>query len=276
MQAMAARGLEVRQIVGDGKLRRCDAIGRGGKGDGAYVLHLDGLPAGGFQNWRDGLGWENWHVDVGRELTAAERDEFRRKIEAVRTEREADVAQRRAEAAERADAIWRESQPCISHPYLERKGVDPHGAHISRGTLVIPLRDANETLHSLQFIANDGGKKYLSGGRITGCHFVIGKPDKVICVTEGFATGASVHEATGYASVVAFDCGNLLPVAKAIRGKYPDAHIVIAADDDYRTVGNPGITKANESAVAVGGVIAVPDFGPNRPEGATDFNETAA
>jgi hypothetical protein len=74
-------------------------------------------------------------------------------------------------------------------------------------------------------------------------------------------------------ALVAFDAGNLPPVAKAVRQRYPTAQIVIAADDDYRTEGNPGITKATQAAKVAGGVVAIPDFGGERPAGYTDFND---
>ena len=139
--------------------------------------------------------------------------------------------------------------------------------------LLIPMRDASGWLHSLQRIGPDGRKRFLPFGRKHGCYFAIGEPDGLICIVEGYATGASVREAVGCAVVVAFDAGNLKPVAVALRKKYPHMVIVIAADDDYRTDGNPGLTKAREAAAAVGGVVATPDFGNNRPEGATDFND---
>jgi putative DNA primase/helicase len=72
---------------------------------------------------------------------------------------------------------------------------------------------------------------------------------------------------------MAFNAGNLLPVARALRGDFPDLRLIVCADDDAKTPGNPGLTKAREAAQAVGGLLAVPDFGSNRPEGATDFND---
>lgn len=272
--AMARRSIiPPDDLLADGKLHRCDAEGKGGKGDATYLLHLDGIPAGGFENWRDGLGWENWRADMGRTLTTAEDAAHRARIEAARREREAEEAKRKAEARERASLLWAEAFPCTGHAYLTRKGIAANGARIYRESLVLPIRDANGVLHSLQFIDADGRKRYLTGGRIRGCYFGIGKPDEVLCIAEGFATGASIHEATGYAVAVAFDAGNLLPAAKALREKYPDLRLILCADDDYRTGGNPGMTKATEAAQAVGGLLAVPDFGPDRPEGATDFND---
>ena len=129
---------------------------------------------------------------------------------------------------------------------------------------------------NLQFIGEAGSKRFLTGGRVKGCCSLIGEPGDVVCIAEGFATGASVHEATGHAVAFAFDCGNLQSVAKAMRALFPNVQIVIAADDDYHTAGNPGLTKARKAAAAIGGLIAVPDFGADRPEDAKDFNDLAA
>ena len=82
------------------------------------------------------------------------------------------------------------------------------------------MRDA-AALHSLQFISREGDKRFLIGGRVSGCYFPIGKPDGALCIAEGYATGASIHEATGTAVAVAFNAGNLLPVASALRAKFP-------------------------------------------------------
>jgi putative DNA primase/helicase len=97
--------------------------------------------------------------------------------------------------------------------------------------------------------------------------------DRAICIAEGFATGATIYEAIGCPVAVAFNAGNLGPVARVLREEYPDLTLIVCADDDYRTEGNPGLTKAKEAAAAVGGRLAIPDFGDPRPDGATDFND---
>jgi len=103
--------------------------------------------------------------------------------------------------------------------------------------------------------------------------YPIGPLNGTVCIAEGFATAMSIHEATGHAVAVAFDAANLEPVAKSLRKKFPDVGLILCADDDDKTVGNPGLTKAAEAARAVGGLVAVPDFGADHPEGATDFND---
>ncbi len=274
-EALARRGILPRggEIVADGRIQRCDAIGRGGKGDAAYLLHLDGIPAGGFENWRDGFGWENWRAEIDQTLSPAEEAAHRAKLERSRRERDLEETKRKATARKRALSVLEEAEPCESHPYTDRKGIQVHGARLLGDRLVLPLRDAEGTTHSLQFIGTDGEKRYLTGGRKAGCFFEIGKPADVLCIAEGFATGASIHEATGYAVAVAFDAGNLAAVTKALRKKHPDLRVIVCADDDYLTAGNPGISKATEAALSIDGMLAVPEFGEGRGEKDTDFND---
>jgi len=137
------------------------------------------------------------------------------------------------------------------------------------------MRDTAGILHSLQTIAPDGGKLFHLGGRVKGCYFGIGKPAGKLIVCEGFATGASIHEATGAAVAVAFNAGNLEAVALALHQRHPEQTIVIAADDDYKNERNPGLTSAKSAAMAVGGFVVAPLFPAGRPANATDFNDLA-
>ncbi|MGH8772232.1 MAG: PriCT-2 domain-containing protein, partial [Burkholderiales bacterium] len=195
--------------------------------------------------------------------------------EQQRQQAEAEEATRRADAKERAAAIWNVGTPASdNHPYLKRKGVQAHGLRLHKGCLVVPLRDVNGDMHSLQFIPPDSEKTYLRDGSKTACYFAIGgKPNGSLCIAEGFATAASIFEATGIASAAAMDAGNLKAVALALRSKLTDVKLILCADDDYKTPGNPGLSKAREAALAVDGLLAVPDFGSDRPEGAKDFND---
>jgi putative DNA primase/helicase len=263
------------EIIADGCLHRCDTEGKRGKGDGAYVLHLDGIPAGGYENWRDGLGWQNWRMENERALSPDEERAYRKSMHVARQMREAEHLHRQKEARERASRIYSDAVPCDTHSYLDRKGIQSHGIRSFGKTLVIPLQDNDEQIHSLQFIGQDGGKQFLTGGRIHGCYYLIGDPGEIVCIAEGFATAASIHEATGYPVAVAFNAGNLEPVAMALREKYPTVVITIAADDDRATAGNPGITKATAAAVASGALLSVPLFPSDRPKKATDFNDMA-
>lgn len=278
MAALAAAGLTPPDVIhADGKLHRFNASGKRGDKDGFYYLHLDGIPYGEAGDWSingpDPVC--RWCSKPDAQLTEAERDAHRQRIKAMQAQREAEEVAKHLAAAAEAEKRWLAAKPCITHPYLLAKGVKAYGVRSdAAGALIVPMRDTAGTLHSLQTITPDGEKRFLSGGRVKGCYLAIGKPKGGrLIVCEGYATGASIHEATGEAVAVAFNAGNLGSVALALRTKYPALKITMAADDDYLTDGNPGITKATAAAQAVGGGVAVPDFGVSRPDRATDFND---
>ena len=272
------------RLEGDGRIHRIDSEGKKGKKDGFYVYHTDGVPAGAYGDWHSGSkgNFEPWcAVDV-RDLTPLEYDHLKAVQAADKKSRLAAEAAMRAEARERARRIWDDSDPVTSHPYLARKGVQSYGLRQAKdGRLVVPMVDADGQIHSLQFIAaqkDDEGKdkRFMPGGEAAGKFFWIGSPGEIICIAEGYATGATVHAATGYAVAVAFDCGNLRPVALALREKHPEAKLVLCADDDWKTtkpIVNPGKTKAEDVAREVDGVVALPDFGTERADHDTDFND---
>ena len=250
--AIYSAGLNPPEVIEpDGKLHRFASNGKPGDDAGWYVFHDDGIPAGAFGDWRGGLS-ETWRADIGRKLSPQEEAAHRARVEAMRREREAEDAKRKAEAREKAAAIWQAAETASEdHPYLVKKGIKTYGLRVHDGALVIPMRD-EAALHSLQFIEADGEKRFLTGGRVSGCYFLIGEPDGALCIAEGYATGASIHEATGTAVAVAFNAGNLLAVARALRAKFPDLRLIICADDDASTPGNPGLTKGARSGAGRG------------------------
>lgn len=289
--ALEQRGiLPPHEIVGNGSFQRADVEGANGRGDASYVLHLDGIPAGSIINWRDGLGWQPWKADVGRALTAQELSALRAKAEADRLIREQETAKRAAETEAKSGREWKAGLAAPKdHPYLLRKGIASGRLKLYKGpltlagmpcdgALMVPLLDVDRReVVALQFINAEGEKRYY--GPTSGRYFPIGKPDPdgTLLICEGVATGASLAEASGYPVAVALDAGNLAKVGAAMRKLYgPALTLIYCADDDDQTEGNPGLTKATDAARATGGRIAMPDFGDDRPSGATDFNDLAA
>jgi len=140
---------------------------------------------------------------------------------------------RQRQAAQKAFNIWKSAPPARKHPYLTAKRIKPHGARLFRGALLVPMYDGPGRLVNLQFIQEDGTKRFLSGGRKSGCYWWIGETvTESLCMAEGYATAASIHESTGYRCYIAFDAGNLPHVGEAIRAQFPGARIVICADND--------------------------------------------
>lgn len=263
------------ELIPDAALHRFPTSNRRGDKSGWYVLHLDGIPAGGFGCWREGVS-QTWCAKSDTAMSDTEREAHRQRLEAIRAARADDKAHHQQQAAEQAARRWEAATPAAAHPYLTQKGVQANGTRCEGEALLIPMRDAAGKLRSLQVIDPEGGKRFHTGGQVKGCYFSIGKPAGVLIVCEGYATGASIHEATGHAVAVAFSAGNLEAVAQLMRAKFPTARVIVAADDDHLTPGNPGMAKATAAALAVGGLVAVPvfpDFPEPRPDKATDFND---
>lgn len=263
LQAMADAGLAMHKpaLLGDGALHRyrVDAD-KAGSTNGWYVLHLDDKPFGAFGSWKTGQS-ESWTATAYQAMSEAERKALAARMAAAKLARDAEQAAVHAAAGKRALGLWNRAKPANNdHPYLVRKQVHAFGVRDLRGQLVVPLRNADGDLCSLQFIGADGKKTFLTGGRKRGCYHAIGRPQKALCICEGYATGATIFMATGHATAIAFDAGNIEPVARAIRGKFPRLPLVICADNDTETPGNPGLTAASKAARAVGAALAVPHF----------------
>ncbi len=270
--AIRAAGLDyVGPIAPDGRLHRFKAEGDTAR-NSWFVLHAGPPMAGAFGCWRRGFK-QTWCERNG-ELSQADWDDIRRHWREAEQERERTEAERQAKARQIAAWILARTKPTQRHAYLAAKGVKALGdVREYRGALVLPLLDPESILHSLQFIRADGSKRFLTGGRVAGCFFALAdKADGRLLIAEGYATAASIFEATGFATVAAMNCGNLKAVAEALRVKWSKRDIIIAADNDQWTDGNPGMTKATEAARAVHARLAVPAFKDmaSRP---TDFND---
>jgi len=267
-----AAGLRPSYILADGKLHRCPVEGKPQGRDGAYGLHQDSPASGWWQNWRTGEDGK-WTAKEERTMSPAERQALQARIEADRRARQEEEAKRHAEAADKVRSILADATACTTHPYLERKGVKPcPGLKIGTdGRLVVPVLGEEGKPVSLQFIAEDGGKLFLAGGRTKGGYFAIKGAAGPLYIAEGMATGLSIREATGKTVLCAFNAGNLEPVAAHARKTYPERELVLCADNDHATDGNPGVSKATAAALAVGASLAVPNF--KEPAGRTDFND---
>lgn len=262
-------------IIADGNLHRFSSNGKPTDLAGWYVFHTGRIPAGSYGCWRSGL-IQSFRADLGRSLTDDERQYLYDQKKKEAAARALALSNAREAAKVRASRIWGESVPANGQAYLIAKGVSACGARQTKtGDLVIPM-SADGEIQSIQTISPNGDKKFLGGGRVSGCSFLIGKvEDKAILIAEGFATGATLHEATGLPVFVAFNAGNLLAVAKQVRADHPNAVICVASDDDFQTPNNPGYTKALEAAFSINGALARPWFGSRREDGQTDFNDMA-
>lgn len=261
--------------VPDGAIHRfCVPDDKPGTLNGWYVLYPDGIASGAFGSWKTG-GTSSW---CSREpADHREAEQVRHRIEQARRQREAEQQRRQLKTANLAQRWWRAARRADpEHAYLVHKGIRTHNLRQRGDELLVPLYTGG-ALANLQRIAPDGGKRFLFGGRIKGTYSPLGRitPGKPLCICEGWATGATLHE-SGYTVACAMNAGNLKPVALALRGDYPDTEIIIAGDDDRLTVGNPGRTSANAAAAACGGLVTFPEWPAEAPQALSDFNDLAA
>ncbi|SHK26571.1 conjugative relaxase domain-containing protein, TrwC/TraI family [Roseomonas rosea] len=268
----------------DGKMHRVPVErDRKGQKSGTYVGHLDGWPAGYIRNHKTGteIRWKAERPVA--QMAPAERATFAAEAAARSAERARERHDTQERAARMAHRLWAAAAPATSHPYLAAKGVRAHGLRQDRrGRLLVPVQGADGRLWGVQRVDVDGSKLFLKGARTEGGHALIGgrpRPGEPLLIAEGYATGATLHEATGLPVAVAFNAGNLAAVAKAYRAADPSRLIVIAGDNDHHLprravpLPNVGKEKAEAAAKAVGGAAAVPFF-PSGDRG-SDWNDLA-
>lgn len=265
-------GAPAHEALVPGKMIRFATSDRRGDLSGWCKL-FDDEEGGVYGCWRQGIS-EDWLARTVR--NAEEQASFQVRVNQAKAEAARIEAEIRTRCREKSTRLWDKGLDVdMKHPYLAAKEVRPFGIRQLRESLLVPVRDTQGTLHGLQFIMPDGTKRFKSGTAVSGCYHAIGKANGKILIAEGFATGATLHEITGHAVACAFSAGNLKPVAVVLRENYPETTLIICADDDHLTDGNPGLTKATEATRSVGGLLAIPRFPATRKDNDTDFNDLA-
>ena len=272
-------------LILDGRVHR---FNHQGKKDGWYVGHQNHSQKTGepfhvvlFGSWKTG---EEYEYKTARKYSRSEKKAFESQIKKAISEQKKLKTQRNLEASLEAGEIWRvcgssNTQSC----YLNNKKIaDLYGCKTimtrqGRGVLV-PCHDAEGKLWGLQTIYPDGTKMFMSGQRIEGCFYVIGK-DTInnftsvdnIYLCEGYSTATSIFQAIGGIVILCFNAGNLLSVAKTIKKKYDHLSIIICGDDDRFNEENTGRLRAEQAAVELMGSVVFPNFKADAK--GTDFND---
>lgn len=273
LQAMRENGINFSEsVISDGAIHRFSTNGKKDK-SGWYLLHIDkDFAAGAFGDWRtgDSIKWCSVEESkMGPEQQARKRE--------IQEKTDKAIEEQYHKAAGEAKEMWEASAPASNDfPYLSKKRVRSYGLRINKdGVLLVPMRNNMGEIRSLQRIYPDGSKYNFPGGEARGHYFTIdGKPSEIY-ICEGYATGASIHEATGGTVIVAFSAGNLYPVTKTIKSKYPTSRFTLCADNDQWTAsGNTGIAQAKKTGEAFGIKVVWPTFS-NTESKPTDFNDLA-
>lgn len=264
---MAEHGLNPGELIQSGKIERFSTGGKKSK-DCWYIANVynDAVYVS-YGNWSTGLSEK--YSDYGENKTAKEIAEIKTEFNKLQKEIESLKIKEYEKASKKAITIWSKAKDG-EHPYLEKKQIKNYGAKIYKGSLVIPVYK-DKKIVSLQFINLDG-KRFLSGGEKSGGAYVIKGSTECIIICEGFSTGASIHEATGYQIYIAFDAGNLLKVSKRIRAMFPDLKVIIACDNDKYKEKNIGVEAGTVAASAIKAELVIPKF---KDEGLkpSDFND---
>ena len=250
--------------------------------DGAILIYEDCL-GGSYQNYRNGEGIINFQIR--KQYTDQEKREFAKQKAARENTKESDYKK----AANKAKWMWKEIAIPVNtdFSYLKKKGIKPFTArllpeykNISTRLIIPGFAVISGEIQTYQTISSDENhqKLFLSGAKKTGSYCYIGKiKNNLLILCEGWATGCSIHEASGHAVAVCFDAKNLITCAAAFRRKRPDLTLLICGDDDndneYKSGVNPGKQAAIKAGISVNGRCVFPQFGGSRPVGVSDFND---
>ena len=279
--AIEKEGLGRPEVLADGGLHRYSLPDeKGNKRSGWYVFYADNIPSGAFGSWKDDISL-TWCSKANYELSREEMERVRERQRQAQAHREAERASLAQEAACRAVAIYSDSQEATdAHPYLQKKQVGAFGGVRlgKRGVLLVPMYNREARLVGLQSVFADGKKRFLFGQQKQGAFTILDGDRSTMYLCEGYATGASIHMATGCAVAVAFDAGNLEPAAHELKEVFPQSTLVIAADNDRWTTrpdGTPwnvGLEKARALGAKLGIAVVEPEF-KDLSSKPTDFND---
>lgn len=259
IDAIAGLGLTPpSQVILDGQLHRFDGKKKGKKSSW-YVAFPDGVPAGRFGDWALDLE-ATFLADIGREITAVEMMANTKRLAEAKKRRDEEKAKKYEAASITVDAIWSQCHAADdAHPYLQKKGIHANGARVTGdGRLAVPLYSADGEISSLQYISHEGAKQYHAGGAVGGKFWQLGTMDEAgpLFIAEGFATAATIHQATNRPCIVGYSASNLVPVTEAMRNIHGiGQEIIIVADNDESGVGQK---YADQASAKFGAKVVIP------------------
>jgi len=273
MDALATRGVTGLAIFADGEVHRFDAPDkRQGNLAGWYVCPTPEVAIYGY--WHTG---EQQTVSLAGEHDPIAAEKARQDAERARRKRDAQRQRGHAQAAKRARRLWASAQPADHHhPYLRDKGAWPYNLRQQGEVLLVPLFCAG-ALVNLQRIHPDGGKRFMPRARLKGAASLVGRLAGAsrVYLCEGWATAATLHEATTCPVVAAMTANNLATMGRVLRQRLPTGvAITVAADNDQHTEGNPGIAAGRAAAQEIHADLTWPCF-PCIDCACSDFNDLA-
>lgn len=278
---------DISEIIADDTIRRAhDVADKPQKTSISYQLAVDadGFACGWFVCYKISPESVAWHSKAPR--GSAQDYKARAKAwinsEEQRAKKEADRLARKEEAVRLTRDALEAGAPADGHGYLTSKQVEWSPLLQHEGAVLVPITTIDGELIGCQRIYKNGVKSFIPGSEKKGGFYLVATDDddwSRVFIAEGLSTALTVRRVSGSPVFVAFDCGNLKPVAQAVRARHPRSVIIMAADDDQWTVDangnkvNPGIRDASQAALAVEGLVwSPPDLEPPY----TDWNDAAA
>lgn len=311
--AMRAQGFEPKgAIIADDKWHQASAPGDAKNWySGTYSMKIvsDDFAIGTFFSRRDQDVKHKWHSKTkGEKITPEEKKRRKKEIEDQQRKKEIEENKRYVRISDRLSRVVKSLPKATDdHPYLKRKGIGAEGLKLrTKGNeLIMPLYGADGRIWTLQRITPTGRKFLFTGARKSGSYLPLAssKTDdlSLFAVTEGYATGKAVRDATRLPTIIAIDSGNLKAVLIALRSKYPNAKFIICADNDLFTfkkvpdgiekdkvsgddprweewrlrdmLQNPGLSSAHKAATAIGGAYVVHPVFDDLKNKPTDFDD---
>lgn len=278
--ACHAEGVEFRDVPADGRWHRADvADDPHGKGDASIKLFADG-EGGMVFNWKGSGKPVFFWTRQATELNPTELEARRKRQDTERQAAKREQERQWAESGDKARADWQSYSPARPNlPQLAGKGIlDAYGCKVTPdGRLATPVYGPDDQIQAIQYRHTDGQKRNHPGCKMEGGFFWIGTPNKdlPILVATSFSTAASLYQTMGegHRVYISYGDGNLEAVGRMVQTRHGGRRILLCGDDDVDKPGNPGRTKAEAASRALGLPVWFPDFGPDRPKGATDGND---
>lgn len=257
---------------------------RRGSQSGAYKAYLDGRPSGWYRDYRSADNSPTtWTFSRAENIDPLARLHLKASAQQNRDEKERKLQQQYNKQAGYARSYLNGLPQATAHEYLTRKGIRaaPGVRLNNKNELVIPFSNGRGEIRSYQRIPVTGGKdaRILKGSEKSGNWFAFGTPEngRPLLFAEGYATAASLHEATGLPVLMTIDADNMINVAKNARKIWTDSPFVFCADNDHQRKINKGVSSAKKAAASTHGEVIIPAFTEaEKAQGLTDFNDLDA
>ncbi|END8272838.1 DNA primase, partial [Escherichia coli] len=246
--------------------------------------YLDGRPSGWYRDYRSADNSPTtWTFSRAENIDPLARLHLKASAQQNRDEKERKLQQQYNKQAGYARSYLNGLPQATAHEYLTRKGIRaaPGVRLNNKNELVIPFSNGRGEIRSYQRIPVTGGKdaRILKGSEKSGNWFAFGTPEngRPLLFAEGYATAASLHEATGHPVLMTIDADNMINVAKNARKIWTDSPFVFCADNDHQRKINKGVSSAKKAAASTHGEVIIPAFTEaEKAQGLTDFNDLDA